>query len=259
MKSRVYLSVFIVALSAGIFFSAPIETFAQQQTGDLTYTPLEPIPGFNATGQGTLGELLKNVFRLLFILGALLAIVRMVVGGIMYMVSEVVETKGQAKKWMTSSLWGLAILAGAWLILNTINPNLLNFTFDPTLGGVAPQSNLASSRSTGNSPSPGGPPCNWGSGSGQQGSGPLEVRTSIIRTMPANSTCGQYLAGARNAPLINTSASGEAVLMLDTTNRSVAYFKNHIDTFRRRCRSNNGSMQPVSTDVPNTAMYICAQ
>jgi 4-amino-4-deoxy-L-arabinose transferase-like glycosyltransferase len=51
----------------------------------------------------------------------------LVLSGIRYMLSESFTDKDKAKKRISSSLWGLLLLASSWLILYVINPQLLNF------------------------------------------------------------------------------------------------------------------------------------
>jgi hypothetical protein len=77
------------------------------------------------------------IFKILITVGALLAVGTLVYAGISYMLSEAFETKGEAKNRMKAALWGLIILLGAWLMLYTINPQLLNFNLSSigTLGG----------------------------------------------------------------------------------------------------------------------------
>ncbi len=101
-------------------------------SGNLTYTPLEPLPGLeNAqSGQGNFAELVGGIFRILINLGAFLAVVVLVLGGISYMFSEATVKKLVAKERIKAALWGLAILAASWLILNTINPQLISFRED---------------------------------------------------------------------------------------------------------------------------------
>ncbi|HVV38788.1 MAG TPA: pilin [Candidatus Paceibacterota bacterium] len=101
---------------------------SSNSNGNISYTPLEPLlPDAPANIASDFGAYLNLMFKLFLSVGALLAVGRLVVGGIMYMTSEVMETKGDAKRWMTSSIYGLLLLAGSWLILYTINPDLLKF------------------------------------------------------------------------------------------------------------------------------------
>jgi hypothetical protein len=114
--------------------------------GNLKYTPLEPLPGesqlLNSQGQytGNLGNLLNIFFKILLSLGAFTAVVMLVIGGITYMMSDVVSTKEEARHRIQSAFYGLLLIIGAVLILNTINPQLVNFNnVFPAAGfGTAP-------------------------------------------------------------------------------------------------------------------------
>ena len=117
-----------------------------QGSGNLTYVPLEPLPGVDQTGQANFADLIKGFFRLLVNVGAFVAVTVLVIGGITYMISEAAVTKLVAREKIKAAFWGLAILAGAWLILNTVNPELLTFNRDflnpaqnSTTGGVQGQ------------------------------------------------------------------------------------------------------------------------
>ena len=93
----------------------------------LTYIPLEPLPGGNANSYGTLSAYLNLVFKILISIGAMVAVVTLVLGGITYMISEVVDKKSDAKRRIQAALIGLFLLLTCWLILNQINPNLTQF------------------------------------------------------------------------------------------------------------------------------------
>lgn len=99
---------------------------------NLTYIPLEPLPALGGaqSGQGNFGELVAGVFRILINVGAFAAVLFLVLGGIAYMVSENTFKKMMAKERIRAALWGLGILAASWLILNTINPQLVTFRKD---------------------------------------------------------------------------------------------------------------------------------
>lgn len=102
--------------------------------GNLTYCPLEPLyPGesMHINQVGGLGSIFNNLFRLLISLGALIAVVTLVIGGVMYMTSEATHTKDEAKKRMANSIYGLLLLAASFVILSTINPQLTLINLDP--------------------------------------------------------------------------------------------------------------------------------
>ena len=99
----------------------------QSGNGNLTYVPLEPLPGVPQGGDANFADLITGFFKLLVNLGAFIAVTMLVIGGITYMISASTVTKYVAKEKVKAAFWGMAILAGAWLILNTINPQLLMF------------------------------------------------------------------------------------------------------------------------------------
>lgn len=113
-----------------IFFTAvvgmPLMLGAQGQ-GDLKYTPLEPLPGVVQSGTANFGDLIEQFFKLLINVGAFVAVTMLVIAGITYMVSEKTFSKLVAREKIKAAFFGMAILAGAWLILNTVNPRLLEF------------------------------------------------------------------------------------------------------------------------------------
>ncbi len=94
---------------------------------NLEYVPLEPFVGVNQNGDASFGQLVLGYFKLLVNIGAFLAVAVLVVGGITYMVSESTVSKFVGKERVKAAFIGLGILAAAWLILNTINPQLLTF------------------------------------------------------------------------------------------------------------------------------------
>ncbi|MEA2113734.1 MAG: hypothetical protein U9P63_03725 [Patescibacteria group bacterium] len=66
---------------------------------------------------------------------ALLAVGGLAIGGFLYMLSDTISSKEEAKKYIWSALSGLVLLLSAYLILNTINPNLVKLKA-PTLPGI---------------------------------------------------------------------------------------------------------------------------
>ena len=61
---------------------------------------------------------------------AVLAMVMIVMGGIEYMTSELISSKEEGRERIIHAVLGLLIALGAYLILNTINPQLLNACLD---------------------------------------------------------------------------------------------------------------------------------
>jgi len=103
---------------------------------ETTYTPLAPLPGleegedFDTDQDCAFGVYLNIIIKVILGLAAVLAMVMIVMGGVEYITSELVSSKEAGKERMTHAILGLLIALGAYLILNTINPALLNVCLD---------------------------------------------------------------------------------------------------------------------------------
>ena len=56
-----------------------------------------------------------------------LAVIMIIFGGIKYMSTDAFGGKNEAKNIIENAIWGLILAMSAWLILSTVNPNLVNF------------------------------------------------------------------------------------------------------------------------------------
>ncbi len=148
MIKKIFLIVLFLSL-AGVASAAT--------AGQLTYTPLEPLPGtVNGWGETQqLPALLSALFKLLITFGSLFAVVMLVIAGIGYMVSEAAVDIEKAKQRARAALWGLLLLTGCWLILYTINPDLLKFNLNIPMTPAAPSGTYAGGSSV---PGGGTPP-----------------------------------------------------------------------------------------------------
>ncbi len=105
------------------------ETPPREEAPSIDYSPLEPIPGVT-TQDGKSPDFVSFInalFRIFIVVGALVAVATIVIGGIMYMVSEALPSKDKARRIIQNALYGLLLLLAAWLILNAINPQLTLF------------------------------------------------------------------------------------------------------------------------------------
>ncbi|MEI8130333.1 MAG: lytic transglycosylase domain-containing protein [bacterium] len=103
-----------------------------------TYCMLAPLPIVDAQGKidptGKLnvstgvGDYLKGMIKLIMGLIMVFAVFMVVVGGIEYMSSVQVGEKEGAKTRIIGALGGVVLALSSYLILNTINPNLVNIT-----------------------------------------------------------------------------------------------------------------------------------
>lgn len=136
--------------TVGIFWSSGIETWvccgsdrALEDLGGNTqpeniqygdYQLLEQIPGSSNTS-GRLQPYLESIYKAGFILIILGAIVMIGIGGFTYMASAgntAMIKKG--KSMITDAVVGLVVALLIWLILNIINPDLVNLQIDPLPG-----------------------------------------------------------------------------------------------------------------------------
>lgn len=105
----------------GGLLSIPTFLFAQ------SFVPLTTIPGI--TDFTNASSLVNGIVRIVIVAGALLAVVQIIRGGFIYITTEAVSSKGDAKKLISDALTGLLLILGSVLILTVINPDILNVRF----------------------------------------------------------------------------------------------------------------------------------
>jgi hypothetical protein len=117
---------------SALLLVAPILVFAQSKI-----TISTSIPGMGVVTPNTPpGAYINGFYNFLLMMGGLLALGAIVYGGILYAASGGNPSKqSEGKSWIWSALTGLLLLAGAYLILYTINPNLTNLTL-PSLESI---------------------------------------------------------------------------------------------------------------------------
>ncbi len=104
----------------------PVCPPTQTDGGDGTYNLLAPIPGLEeAVDADGIGEYFNVIFLIAIGLSGLLAVIKIVIGGIQYMGDESIFGKTEAKSTITKAILGLIIALAAYALLNTINPELL--------------------------------------------------------------------------------------------------------------------------------------
>jgi hypothetical protein len=81
---------------------------------------------FDASQPNNMGVYLNLMIKLFIGLCAVLSVVMIIIGGLEYMTSELVHTKEAGKEKIVNALLGLLIALGAYTLLYTINPDLLN-------------------------------------------------------------------------------------------------------------------------------------
>lgn len=78
----------------------------------------------------------NTAFKSAIIIGAMLAVLRLGYAGFIYMTTDVWSSKQSATTIIQEAVLGLLLLLGVWLILNQINPNLLNLDILQSVRGT---------------------------------------------------------------------------------------------------------------------------
>ncbi len=121
--------IFVILVSITTFHQALAQT-ATTTTNSNNYQLLAPLPKvsptFDPTDDSALGKYLNIMIEVVIGLSAVFAVVMIVIGGIEYMTSELISSKEAGKEKIEGALLGLIIALGAYALLNTINPDLLN-------------------------------------------------------------------------------------------------------------------------------------
>jgi hypothetical protein len=147
-----------VALLIGTYAALPSPAFAANTVIDTTFqgnyatptfTALTSIPGVQeAANSRSLAILLNNLYRICIGAAAVIAVLKIVQGGITYMLGDSVTEKKEAKHHITMAVLGLVFILSPYLVFNVIDPRILKLDVDvsglapgpvaPTVGGTAP-------------------------------------------------------------------------------------------------------------------------
>lgn len=101
--------------------------YAQAPTAN-DYNVLVPLPGVaDAAGRTNLSTYLPAAFNLTVGIAVALAFVFITIGGVMYATSDALSGKTQGREYIENALWGLLLVISSYVILSTINPQILNF------------------------------------------------------------------------------------------------------------------------------------
>ena len=86
------------------------------------------IPGVSSNAAGASpGAWVANFYQFALLISGVLAFGAIVYGGVLHAISAGNPSKqSEGKSWIWSALIGLLLLGGAYIILNTVNPRLLD-------------------------------------------------------------------------------------------------------------------------------------
>jgi len=96
----------------------------------------------SAIQSANLSELLVAAFNIAISVGAILAVLRITYAGFIYMTTDVISQKTNSKEVIRNAVIGLLLLLAIVLILERINPEILQFKVDlvgAPSGAAAPQ------------------------------------------------------------------------------------------------------------------------
>ena len=102
------------------------------------YTLLQPLPSSNGplTKDVTIEKYLTWAFRFTLALAGFLAVMMIVIGGVEYIISGANEgMRSEAHKRISNAIYGLILALVSYLVLYTINPNLVDFKNNSFLNG----------------------------------------------------------------------------------------------------------------------------
>jgi hypothetical protein len=104
-----------------------------------------------------LPTLLNAGFKVAISLGAILAVIQIARAGLMYTgflsyFEQIGTDKSKAKRVLNDAIFGLVLLLAVWIVLYTINPDLLNLDVLRSVRGNAVSGGAAASPSTPASP-----------------------------------------------------------------------------------------------------------
>lgn len=107
-----------------VFLFSVSEVLAQNNTGIDVSCAKYQYPWCQEAGKGP-SALVGRFYIIALGLAAAAALGVLIYGAVLWTVSGAVTSKQDALEWIKGALWGLVLLLGAYLILYTINPDLV--------------------------------------------------------------------------------------------------------------------------------------
>lgn len=122
----------ILLLSISLLCLTPVLSANAQETPSNTGVTYEsivtfPTPGGSGVSDGNsinASDFVKIVYVLAVSVAGLLAVIKIILGGVKYMLTDVIPGKEKAKKDIWGAIFGLIIVLSAVFILEIINPQL---------------------------------------------------------------------------------------------------------------------------------------
>ena len=112
MRNQLYTLLTLVILFPSVVFAQVIYN-----------KPMVNLPGYD--GGGGFDDFINLIYGLAISFAALLAVVKIVIAGVKWMLSDIVTDKSDAKKDIQGALLGLIVIISAVLIIYVINPTIV--------------------------------------------------------------------------------------------------------------------------------------
>ncbi len=122
MSRRILKLALVLLTLFGLQFS-----LALAQSQQIQYQVLAPLDNEPATI--TLPQYIPFIINLSIGIAAVMAFVMITFGGITYATTDALQKKQDGRKFIENAIIGLLLVISAWVILNTINPQTLDFSF----------------------------------------------------------------------------------------------------------------------------------
>jgi hypothetical protein len=130
----IFLIVFILQMLSLIFLLAvPNLTKAADADADIRFRPQVTVGDFEKgdeirVDENTIGFYIQDIYKYAIGIVGILAAVVLMIGGVIWITAGGNQTRiGEAKAWIGASLTGLIIALTSYMILFTVNPDLVNF------------------------------------------------------------------------------------------------------------------------------------
>lgn len=118
---------FFIALFLLVFLGNMLVSIPETNAQGFNYQLLEKIPGKEAIGGNDLSKYITAIYDTALVIVVLSAVLMASIGGFMYLTSAGnTAAMGTAKGVIFDAVIGLVIALAAWLLLNVINPDLVN-------------------------------------------------------------------------------------------------------------------------------------
>lgn len=120
-----------------------------------SYKLLAPLPNLQSPGTTmesiNLSDYISYAYKFMLALAVVLAVIMITIGGFEYMLSGAANTKSDALKKISDAVWGLILALVTYMILYTIDPNLI-LSNNSTVPPISPSGNSSAQTNGGGTP-----------------------------------------------------------------------------------------------------------